>query len=237
MVKLLPALALIVASLFPFHSNGQILISLLFGDKLNSDGIEFGLDGGLALTNIAGAEESDMRTTLNLGMYFDIRLRNQWYLHTGFIVKSPGGIKNFDPYPINNPTIAPYIDEASSVRKLSYTHIPAFIRYKYYKNAFVELGPQFGFLRKARDEFSAEINGQDDLTYTRNIRDEYSTWDAGLTLGLGTKIFSENGITLGVRYYYGLTDITTSTTTNQYNRNLYIYTSIPIGADSKKKEE
>ena len=30
-------------------SNAQVLISLIFGDELNSGNIEFGLDGGLEL--------------------------------------------------------------------------------------------------------------------------------------------------------------------------------------------
>jgi hypothetical protein len=34
--------------------HGQVLISLVFGDKLNSGNIEFGLDGGLTVSDIGG---------------------------------------------------------------------------------------------------------------------------------------------------------------------------------------
>ena len=37
------------------RSHGQVLISLLLGDKLNTGQIEFGLDGGLSLSNLHGA--------------------------------------------------------------------------------------------------------------------------------------------------------------------------------------
>jgi hypothetical protein len=50
--------------------NSQILISLLLGDKLNSPNVEFGMDGGLSLTNDLGSEKSTYLRTFNLGFYF-----------------------------------------------------------------------------------------------------------------------------------------------------------------------
>ena len=35
-------------------ANAQVLISLLFGDKLNTGQIEFGLDGGVNLVTLDG---------------------------------------------------------------------------------------------------------------------------------------------------------------------------------------
>ena len=40
------------------RSSGQVLISLLLGDKLNTGQIEFGLDGGLSLSNLHGVDPS-----------------------------------------------------------------------------------------------------------------------------------------------------------------------------------
>ena len=52
----------------------QVLISLVFGDKLNSDKIEFGLDGGLTMSDIQGLDQSRVLNGFNLGFYFDSNL-------------------------------------------------------------------------------------------------------------------------------------------------------------------
>ena len=52
-------------------AQSQILITLLFGDKLNSDRMEFGLEGGLNFSNISGFENDAYLSKFNLGFYFD----------------------------------------------------------------------------------------------------------------------------------------------------------------------
>src|SRR5690242_19909376 len=82
---------------------GQVLISLLLGDKLNSGKIEFGLDGGVNYPDIRGLNHSQLKGTLNLGFYFDIKLKNpQWMVHTGVLVKSSMGTSGLPVYLLNN---------------------------------------------------------------------------------------------------------------------------------------
>jgi hypothetical protein len=71
----------VIVLLFLGHAaNSQVLISLLLGDKLNSGGIEFGLDGGFSLSSLSGVEPSQAHSDFNLGFYFDIRMKNPaWY--------------------------------------------------------------------------------------------------------------------------------------------------------------
>ena len=75
-----------------YASNSQVLISILFGDKLNSGKVEFGLQGGLNWSTIKNLEGAKSLTGFNLGFYFDIKLKNpSWMINTGVIVKSPMG--------------------------------------------------------------------------------------------------------------------------------------------------
>ncbi|MDZ7635190.1 MAG: hypothetical protein U5L72_12495 [Bacteroidales bacterium] len=69
-----------------YSASSQVLISLLFGDALNTDKIEFGLDGGVNFANIANLETSKSLPLFNLGFDFDIKLKNQLMLHTGVMV-------------------------------------------------------------------------------------------------------------------------------------------------------
>ena len=80
MKKYILIIAIVLAGI---TSQSQVLITLLLGDKLNSDGLEFGLEGGMNWTNISGMETNKFARKWNLGFYFDIRLKNQWYLYTG----------------------------------------------------------------------------------------------------------------------------------------------------------
>ena len=74
--------------LIGFTAQSQVLISLLLGDKLNSPNLEFGLEGGVNWTQISGMETKSFARKWNLGFYFDFRLKNQWWLYTGVLVKS-----------------------------------------------------------------------------------------------------------------------------------------------------
>lgn len=79
-------------------AESQVLISLLFGDDLNTGKIEFGLDGGWTLSDQNGLVDSKMLSTYNLGFYFDFKLENSWILHTGVLVKSTMGAKDMPVY-------------------------------------------------------------------------------------------------------------------------------------------
>ncbi len=221
-----------IVGFLPIRSNAQVLISLLFGDKLNSDGIEFGLDGGYTLSDLQNDPATGLRSALNLGMYFDVRLSEPWYIHTGFILRSPVGVNDFEPYLTGNPDFDPYVPEADRKRRLDYIYLPAFIRYKFYRSTFVELGPQIGYLTGAEDRFEADVNGGE-LRFIRPNLEEYNRWDAGLTIGAGGRPFKSDGFTMGVRYYYGLTNVS-AIAPDRYNRILYLYMSIPVGADKSE---
>ena len=62
-----------------------MLLSLIFGDALNSDGLEFGLQGGFNWSSMSGLETSSGNSTFNLGFYFDIKLKEHLSIYTGVI--------------------------------------------------------------------------------------------------------------------------------------------------------
>jgi len=77
--------------LFPVALNAQVLITILLGDALNTDKIEFGLVGGLNRSYINTIDNSKGLNNFNLGFYFHILMKNNSYLSTGVLVKSNGG--------------------------------------------------------------------------------------------------------------------------------------------------
>lgn len=219
-------------------AQSQILISLLFGDKLNSPRIEFGLEGGVNFSSISNLEGADSRTNFNLGFYFDYKLHNpSWMLSTGVIVKSTMGANGLALYPLNDANLDASFAGGAVDRKIKYFNVPIMIKYKINQNIYVKAGPQLGLLSKAYDEFKNEYQGED-LTYKNNIRDQLHVIDAGLALGAGYRLLKGQGMNLGVNYYYGLVSINKGDASpKQYNRSFYITAGIPIGKGKAAKKE
>ena len=78
-------IVVVLLLLFGYSAHSQVLISLLLGDKLNSDKIEFGLDGGVNWSQIGNLDSSSSYRTFNIGFYFDILLDEKWSVYTFYI--------------------------------------------------------------------------------------------------------------------------------------------------------
>lgn len=230
MKRLLIIFAILLASVF---AHSQILISILLGDKLNSDKLEFGIEGGLNMSDINGIAQSNSANRFNIGFYLDFKLKNpNWMVHTGIIGKSTMGARGIPVYSLNNADLDNSFAGGSIDRRLSYFNLPVLMKYRFENNFSVEAGPMFGLMNKAVDKFTRTVVNKDDLTYENKlkIKDQFHFLDAGLMFGLGYRLLGGNGINLGIRYYMGLVDITKDNATpNQYNRTLYFSVGIPVG--------
>jgi len=221
-----------------FHLHSQVLISLLFGDELNSDKVKFGLDGGLNFSNLTRTEGSKFLENFNLGLYFDIQLKEKsnWYLHTGALLKSEMGAKGIDVYSLDDPGLDSILIGGDIERQLKYINIPALVRYKLRKHVFFEIGPMFGILTKATDVFYNSVKKDEDLSYTSKVTDRFKWFDAGVEAGIGYQLLKGTGVNFGVRYYQGLMDVIKDNSSDPaWNQSLYLFVSIPIGAGEKAK--
>jgi len=218
-----------------------VLISLIFGDKLNTGTIEFGLDGGLNFSNMSNTEGS-LAVGWNLGFFFYIDLTEKSFLHTGVLVKSPFGVNNLYPYPTGDSDVdSLMLNEGTVNRRLRYFNVPITYCYYIYDGIFLEGGFMLGLKSKAYDEFVATSDVGDEIVVSRNIKDQVTPLDAGALVGTGYKLQKGLGVSLGVRYYYGFVNAhTDSFGIKHKNSNLYMFVTIPIGkgkAQRKKAEK
>ena len=218
-------------------SNSQVLISLLFGDKLNSDGLEFGLDGGVNFFNLEGSE-GDFNSKLNLGFYFDIRLkRSNWWLHTGVIAKSSMGATKLDVYSLDDPELDSIFAGGYVERNLGYFDVPVMIKYLFPFKGYLEGGFMIGLRNKAKDVFVTSSFDDDDTQFTRDIRDHTQLFDLGLIGGLGYKFKAATSMYLGARYYHGLVNIAKDSSVPELtNQSIYLVIGVPIGAGKAAKK-
>ncbi len=238
MKKILLILSLVFIG---YTAQSQILITLLLGDKLNSDGLEFGLVGGGNWTTISGLETNDYAHKYNLGFYFDIRIKNQWSLYTGVLVKANMGVDKLTTNDLNSmqATIYDSLDGQAMVgdysHKMNYFLIPVLLRYNFKNNLNINLGPQFGLMYKSWIEFESDIDGRDAFIKEYN-KAKINTIDVGIMIGMGYTLFKGSGWTFGASYYYGLVDVYKDISGTK-NSSFFIELNIPIGAGEKPKKD
>ena len=215
----------------------QVLISLLFGDKLNSETIKFGLDGGVNFSSISGIGSQRMLVSWNLGFYFDFKLKKSphWYLHTGVLVKSTMGARDIEYTSVKDPEMDSLFMVGTIDRKLNYFNVPILIKYKLDNGLFFEAGPMLSLLYKGYDVYETEYLGED-LTLGVSTKDSLNRLDVGIEAGIGYYLKKRDGVYVGIRYYQGLRNVRRGASQlSQLNSTLFIYASIPIGAGDKAK--
>ena len=234
-LKMKKTIALIAMLLIGYTLQSQVLIALLLGDKLNTGKIEFGLEGGVNFSNISGMEANGYYRKWNLGFYFDIKMKEQWYLSTGVLVKSNLGVDRLTENDLEflGATIYDYEGEYSQVT--SYFLVPALAKYKFKNNMYAELGPQFGLMYDAFIEFESDKDGIEVKGKEKN-KDMIQRLDMGLSVGAGYRLLKGLGWTVGLRYYYGFIDVYKDRSGTK-NSSLFLRVNVPIGISDERKDD
>ena len=215
--------------------NAQVLISILFGDKLNTDAIIFGIHVDYSFNEITSIDPQKSLGKLNLALFFDIRLHEQWRLEAEALAKYTRGGKGIAPYPLNDPQLDQQFAEGSVERKINYVGLMTALQYTIEHSWYVEAGPQLTLRTSAKDVFSVK-NADGELELTRDIRDEINRWEFSLVSGLGYKFGKGSGAAIGLRYNWGISDVMKNSAGYQQNRGFYVLSNIPIGRNKKEKK-
>jgi len=218
--------------LIGYTVQSQILISLLLGDKLNSDGLEFGLEGGLNWSNISGLDAKKSLGTFNLGFYFDIRIKHQWNFYTGVLVKSNLGVDRLSDNDLLFLKTTTYPETGDYCQKISYFLVPTLIKYQFKNRIYLEAGPQFGLMYNAWVEFNSDIDGREIRT-RQSDKNMINRIEAGIMGGFGYKLKQKLGMSLGIKYYYGLTNVYKKVSDTK-NSSIFVKLTVPIGAGKKE---
>jgi len=228
-------LLLIACMLSARTASSQILIAVLFGDKLNTDKLEFGLMVSPLLSDMTSVE-SKVRPGLGFALYFNIKLSERLFLHPEYSPKAAFGITGITPYATGNPeTDAIFMDPDNDVkvqRNIKAFSVPLLVRYRIKGLLFAELGPQADWMIQAKDVFKTKQD-KNTISYSLNIRDNVTRFDIGFAAGLEYKLKKDKGMGIGIRYYYGFTDVMKNIAGNQRNTALFLNIAIPIGVAPK----
>jgi len=218
---------------------GQVLISLLFGEALNTDKIEFGLVGGFNRSWIYDLDDSKGLNSFNIGFYFHFMLKQNpnSFLSTGVLVKSNVGASGMPTYPIGDDDFDSVFVDGELTKQINYFYVPILYQQRFKNRWYVEGGFQLGLRNKAYDIFEIEAH-DGDVSYKVDARDDYKHLDAGLMAGIGYKLKRRlKSSAVGINYYYGLMNISNIPDQKIKNSALYVYFKIPIGAGMKEMPE
>jgi hypothetical protein len=225
--------------LFGLTSNSQVLISLLLGDKLNSPNLEFGLEGGYNFSNITGMDSDNYRPSFNLGFYFDIRLKDQWWLDTGVLVKSSQGFERLTDNDLFTLGIEKHPEEGSYEQVLKSFIVPIQLKYKFKNYFYAEGGIQLSWVREGYVEFTGRkinelngVNNEQSIKIREDNTDDISKISLGPIAGFGYKLKKGTGWTVGLKYYYGLVDVYKDIPDTK-NSSFFIKLNVPIGVGKK----
>jgi len=156
MKNLLKAAFISAVLLFPASANSQVLITLLFGDALNTEKIEFGLIGGMNRAWIYDIEDSKGVNFFNLGFYFHINMKNSSYLSTGVLVKSNVGAQGMEPYSMGDVYFDSAYQNTTLTKKINTFYVPILFHQRFSNRWYIEAGPQLGLIYKPVDVFEGE---------------------------------------------------------------------------------
>lgn len=218
-----------------YAASSQVLIAILFGDKLNTDKMEFGLMISPTLTNLT-AMDSKARPGLGFALYFNIKLSDNLFFHPEASPKAVFGIKGITPYATGDANVDSIFlnnKDAKVQRSIKAFSLPLLMRYRIKGLLFAELGPQVDMMIKSKDIFKTKI-GDNSISYTQKVNQDVALFDVGISAGLEYKLKKDKGMGFGIRYYYGLTDVITNVSGNQKNTAWYLNVAIPIGVGAQK---
>jgi hypothetical protein len=214
----------------------QVLISLLFGEALNTPRIEFGMVGGLNRSYLTGLSGSEGLNHFNLGFYFHVNIKNNSFISTGVLVKSNVGATGMNVYSTGIAEIDTIYKDGTLTKKISCFYVPILYHHRFNNRWYLEAGPQAGLRTKATDIFEKSTDDSD-LRLTTDVKDEYTRLDFGLTAGAGYKFKKElKSMAVGINYYYGLVDVNKNPDVSMQNASLNFYMKIPIGLGAKPTE-
>jgi hypothetical protein len=209
-------------------ARSQVLIALLFGDKLNTPNIEFGLNVGGNFSTITNYPEAKFTTGLNLGLYFNFKLSDHFYLHPEMLFKNQLGSRGVDDRDLPNPGLRQ--ESLETWVESNYFTLVFLPRYKLTNQLFFEAGLYGGYLLSADDFFLIKPENDSELEYKVNAKPRMKNLDAGAQLGLGYKFKKGEGMNLSLRFSHDfINTLKDNGFDPQKNWGFHIHVGIPIG--------
>jgi len=190
----------------PASASAQVLIGILFGEKLSSPTFNMGFEIGLNFATLDGMKGAERMNQGVFGLFADWRFSEHVHLGGSILPVSARGATGLDPVLTGDPSFDSQVANGTMERKLSYVDIPILLRFALNreKGLRVGVGPQIGFRTGATDRYNAKTSGGSKFTAERDIEGRTAGVDFGVSFDVEYRL---KMISVGARYTHGLTDL------------------------------
>jgi hypothetical protein len=208
--------------------HSQVLISILFGDKLNTDKLTFGLTLGNAWNSLTDYARVNARSNFNLGIFLTLKLKQRLFIQFDALAKYKSGAEGLPVYSLNDHVLDSIYQYGSLQRSISCLALNTTVQYRIWKFLNLELGPHVSLRLKTIDLLHADHeNGKQQFEI--EVSDATTRFDVGAMGGLSWQFDKGTGLKLGIRYHLGLVDMFPSDEGQNATRSFQINVYIPIG--------
>ena len=200
--------AIVVGAACPSRASAQVILGILFGEKLASENFNIGFEIGMNLSTVSDLSGAEVTRGTLLGLFGTWRFSEHYHLFTGMLALSAKGAKDADAIPLNDPVLDPTIAGRTMERNLGYIDIPVLLQWAQHRDGGVRIGagPQVGILLSANDRYSAITPQGTAVVIENDIEESIERFDAGVAFDAEYRI-TGLGLAIGLRYYQGLTDL------------------------------
>lgn len=220
--------------LFSVPVRAQLIMALIFGDKLNNGDLTFGIALGENWSRLGDYNGTKGLKGFTAGLHFAYKVSPKFYLQGEAMATYPSGVNRLPKYSLGDASLDSIYADATLSRRINYVGLILTPRYHFYKSLFVEGGMIINMrTNKVYDTFTVKT---DDITQTHEekLSEGISRFDAGAIGGVGCVLKNGEGIKFGVRYYYGFVDVVQNDPGMNNNRTFSIFGAVPIGRNKAK---
>jgi hypothetical protein len=175
-----------------------LLVSfILFTTSVNAQVTEYGLKGGLNLSNMSIEDASDktMKAGFHAGTFVKVPFTNALSIQPEFLFSTKGVKHSFSNI----------VAEGETNFNLNYIEVPINLVYNLSEDFEFHLGPYVGYLANVNVDANTNILNFLNIDTGGNIdRDHFRKFDFGLTAGLN---FNLQQFVFGFKYNLGLTPV------------------------------
>ena len=190
----------------PVPLHGQVLIGMLFGEKLATPTFNMGFEIGLNFAYLDGFPNSDRMNRTVFGLFGDWRFSEHFHLGGAFLPAAGRGANNLAPALTGDPAIDSQVVATRMSRSLGYIEFPVLLKWspKRETGFRIGVGPSFGIVTGATDRYSATTPDGAGYVLERDIGDEVPGFDFGLSAEIEWRFWM---LAIAARYTHGLTDM------------------------------
>lgn len=214
-------------------AQSQVLMSLIFGDDLNSEKNLFGLHMNESTHHLSNYGPGKDLRSFSMGLFFSHRINEKWMWNLEMLAKYKRGMKGLPFYDLGDEELNALFQESTAAKTIKYLSVPFTMRYYRTEKLFLEFGPQISMRMKAWDKFETK-DGANKLEYKHDIRDQINKFDIGYVVGIGVMVGKDHINALGIRHHQGFSDVIKDSPGNQHHSQWALYANLPIGRGKMK---